>query len=89
MHRSQFRWDSWDLFKKYSEIVLLLKYLRNLKSCVFILKCSFSFVLPELTIIKETSNPYLYVIVDCAHCDSLDVIMPKKEKGFEIEQALD
>lgn len=59
------------------QIMLLLKYLRKSKSFV-IIKCSFSFVLLELTVKKETIKPYLYLITDCANCDSMNIYMPKK-----------
>lgn len=62
----------WNCLKKYLQIVLLLKYLRNSKSCIVIIKCSFSFILLELTM-KKNIKPYLYLIIDCANCDSIFV----------------
>lgn len=51
--------------QKDLEIVLLLKYLRNSKSCIFILKCSSSFILLELTMKKRVLSLIYIELLTC------------------------
>lgn len=35
---------------------------------------------------EKNIKPYLYLIIDCANCDSMNICMPKK--GFKVEKVL-